>query len=166
MSRAPEEVIDEVLVLAAVDRAVRHRGADGDPPGVLVGQILAPQHAHWCAARAAAGPDMDGGVAAARAAVDRARVILDAPRGSVASDECFEVADGLWRVYRYLGQVSYRLYEWAEPTDERADIDDFLSPGDEKLDPGQRKRREALRQGRRAVWAKHDDSASTFANTG
>ena len=42
-----------------------------------------------------------------------------------------------WRV----GAASYCLYEWVEPQDERADIDDCRHPHDDKLVPAERVRR-------------------------
>jgi hypothetical protein len=54
-----------------------------------------------------------------------------------------------------MGSASYCLYEWAEPSDERADVDE--DAGDEALDPRERARRRALRAGRRNIRSWQED---------
>jgi hypothetical protein len=61
------------------------------------------------------------------------------------------MAERLQRVCRRLGSASHCLHEWAEPEDERADIDDHQEPTDKKLAPDERERRQTRRPGRRDI---------------
>jgi hypothetical protein len=74
--------------------------------------------------------------------------LLDAPR-RVKSDHWFELARCLDSACRSFGSVTYCLYEWAEPDESRADVDDYRDPGDDELEPGARGRLRSIRQGRR-----------------
>ena len=81
-----------------------------------------------------------------------ATALLD---GGAGSDVWFELAERLRASARSLGSATYCLHEWAEPDDERPDIDDHSDPGDASLAPAERRRRELRRIGRRNthLWA-------------
>jgi hypothetical protein len=207
----PVDVVPDVLVLAAVDRAVRHRGKDAS--GVPVWAILehleipmrskrartararlealgtagllvrsrrhgvpvwtlsrtgrrrlrraqaasrvpalpeSPQHRAWRDARAAANQEIKWCRQSVRETLREAASLLGTdPRAH--SDAWFDVSERLHRVVWRLGSASHCLYEWPEPDDERADIDDHQEPGDDALDPAERQRRVRLRAGRRNV---------------
>ena len=70
------------------------------------------------------------------------------------SDAWFELAETLRRAARRVGSAGHCLYEWPEPGDARADLDDRREPEDRCLRPPLRRRRRALRAGRRniALW--------------
>jgi len=74
------------------------------------------------------------------------------------SDAWFELAERLHRAARRLGSATYCLHEWMEPDDDRADIDDHVSPADSPLNPRERQQREARRAGRRNIrlWSDAD----------
>jgi hypothetical protein len=217
MMSNPEDVIADLLVLAAIERAERHRARDyeGVPVwairqhlhiparspaardlrvrlsilesggllrtarsrGVVLwsltedgqqrlraalsaggGPVLpeSPQHVAWREARAAAKECMAEFDQAVGEAAVETFFRLDAGRAGqpAGSDEWFAMADRLQRACRRMGSAIHCLYEWTEPTDEHADIDDGHSPGDERLEPGERERRRARRAGRRntALW--------------
>lgn len=212
-----EDEIFDVLVLAAVERAARHRARDHD--GVPVWAIRAhlhiparssaarrlhvrlpvlegsgllgrerlrgvvmwsltddgqerlaaaqsagsvpelpesPQHIVWREARVAAQERMAEFDQALGQAALRMLVLLDAgpPGQPVASDEWFAIAERQQRACRRMGSAIHCLYEWAEPTDHHADIDDRREPGDGQLESAERDRRRARRTGRRniALW--------------
>jgi hypothetical protein len=86
--------------------------------------------------------------------VVEALALLDS-RCRVRSDRWFELARRLRGACWSLGSATYCLYEWAEPDDARADIDDYRDAADEQLDSAARGRLLSLRQGRRHLhqWA-------------
>ncbi|HLH14215.1 MAG TPA: hypothetical protein VKV16_05455, partial [Solirubrobacteraceae bacterium] len=67
------------------------------------------------------------------------------------SDAWLELAEQLHAACRRLASASYCLYEWDEPDDARADIDELLAADDELLEPSERARRRSRRRGRRNV---------------
>jgi hypothetical protein len=69
---------------------------------------------------------------AARGSVAEALALLDS-RSRVRSDRWFELARRLRGACWSLGSATYCLYEWAEPDDARADIDDYRDPADQQL---------------------------------
>jgi ribosome-binding protein aMBF1 (putative translation factor) len=219
-----EDVVSGVLVLAAVDRAERHRRARVDPPGVPVWEIFghldvaarsrrarqvrarleelvaagalerlrrhsvavwsvtragrrrlsrarragrlpvlpeSPQHRAWREARGLAGERIDGFRLDVLEELEHAGELLDADlavaEGRVApellggstSDAWFEVAERLQHACRRLGSASYCLWEWQEPNDAQADVDDHSDRCDRVFDGKQRGRRFARRNGRR-----------------
>jgi ribosome-binding protein aMBF1 (putative translation factor) len=77
--------------------------------------------------------------------------VLDAPDAvpGPASDEWLEVGEQLQRACRRLASASYCLWEWREPDDARADIDDLSGPCDTAVAPDQHAERRARRRGRR-----------------
>ncbi|HSZ14386.1 MAG TPA: helix-turn-helix transcriptional regulator [Solirubrobacteraceae bacterium] len=120
-----------------------------------------PQHRRWREARALAGQRIEGFRLELLDAVEHARELLaapvpdppavDAPDAAlgVTSDVWFEVGEQLHRACRRLGSASYCLWEWREPEDARADVDDLGALGDEAFDARARAVRRARRGGRR-----------------
>src|SRR5664279_2463756 len=94
-----------------------------------------------------------------RAALTEAGAILGSSPGS---DAWFELAERLQRAARRLGSATYCLHEWMEPDDDRADIDDHVSPADLTLNPRERQQREARRVGRRntRLWSDADSEGT------
>jgi hypothetical protein len=128
-----------------LQRARRARGSSTLPES--------PQHHMWRNAVTTAEQEIGRFRVAVRERLDEAAQLLDAdspPR----SDDWLELADTLQRACRRLGSASYCLYEWREPDDAHADLDDGVDPGDEALEHSQRVHRRALRSGRRnlALW--------------
>jgi len=107
----------------------------------------APQHREWRNTRSAAAERIGALSGQVRRTLNDASILLDAETGR--SDEWFEVADRLHRECGQLGSVTYCLYEWAEPNDANADVDDYGDPGDDQLDRTERHRRHSLRRWRR-----------------
>lgn len=199
--------IPDVTVLAAIDRAERHRGRPGVPAWLIFehlgiprrsrrvrAQLQAlvqdgaieqrrvrgvdvwtlapsgrrrlqgagpvdlpesPQHRQWRNARTLAAQEIERFRATMRDAVTEAGALLGSTPGS---DAWFDLAERLHRAARRLGSATYCLHEWAEPDDDRADIDNQISPADLALDPRERRRRQARRAGRRntRLWSDAD----------
>jgi hypothetical protein len=196
--------IPDVTVLAAIDRAERHRGRSGVPVWLIFEhlgiprrsrrvraqlQVLvqggaieqrrahgvdiwalapsgrrrlqgagrvdlpeSPQHCQWRNARMLAAQEIERFRATMHEAVAEASALLGDTPGS---DAWFELAEGLQRTARRLGSATYCLHEWAEPDDDRADIDDHASPAGLTLNLRERQRRETRRAGRRntGLWS-------------
>ncbi len=224
-----DDVVPVVLVLAAVDRAERHRVPTVDPPGVPVWSVLehlgtprrsrrarevrgrldelvaagslershrhgvtvwsvtragrrrlsrarragrlevlpeSPQHRAWRDAQKLAGERVEGFRLDVLEELEHAGELLDAEMavaagrvapevlGGSLSDAWLEMAERLERACRRLGSASYCLWDWREPEDTRADVDDHRDPRDGVFDRKQRERRVARRHGRRntALW--------------
>jgi hypothetical protein len=205
----PAELPSDELVLAAVERAVRHRGADvsevpvwaileqlglatrsrearhvrsrlhalqaagslqqarrhgvpvsGLTPGgwrrleraLSAGAALrlpeSPQHRAWHHARTAAAEEIERFRRSLADTIDEASRLLDADPPA-HSDAWFELAERLRRAAWRVGSAGHCLYEWTEPDDADADIDDHAAPGDEHIAPTERAVRRARRAGRR-----------------
>jgi hypothetical protein len=120
-----------------------------------------PQHQAWRHARTLAAERIEGFWLAVRAAVEEASELLDVPRpgppGPDApdavpgppSDVWFELSDRLRDACRRLGSASYCLWEWREPIDAKADVDDHRDPSDDAYTREERAKRQARRRGRR-----------------
>lgn len=120
-----------------------------------------PQHRKWREAQAMAEQRIEGFRLELADAVEYAHELLDAPvpgpqllgvpdaAPGVTSDVWFEVGEQLKRACRRLGSASYCLWEWREPDDARADIDDLSAPCDRAFDVRRRAERRARRSGRR-----------------
>jgi hypothetical protein len=199
--------IPDVTVLAAIDRAERHRGRPGVPVWLIFEHLSiprrsrrvrvqlqalvrdgaieqrrahgvdiwalapsgrrrlrgagrvdlpeSPQHCQWRNARTLAAQEIERFRAAMRDLVTEASALLGDTSGS---DAWFELADRLHSAARRLGSATYCLHEWMEPDDDRADIDDHVSPADLALDTRERERRQARRAGRRntRLWSDAD----------
>jgi hypothetical protein len=107
-----------------------------------------PQHRAWRNARTVAAQEIERLRRALRDSVEDATELLDA-HTAAASDTWFELGERLQRSARRIGSASYCLYEWLEPDEDRADVDDRSEPGDEQLEEPERARRRARRAGRR-----------------
>jgi hypothetical protein len=201
--------IPDVTVLAAIDRAERHRGRAGVPVWLIFEhlgiprrsrlvrtqlQSLAqdgaieqrrahgvdvfalapngrrrlqgagpvdlpesPQHREWRNARTLATQEIQRFRASLGDALKEASALLDDTPGS---DAWFELAEELRGAARRLGSATYCLHEWMEPSDDRADIDDHISPADGTLNPRERQRCQARRAGRRntRLWSDADSN--------
>jgi hypothetical protein len=190
--------IPDLTVLAAIDRAERHRGRPGVPVwlifehlgiprrsrrvraqlqslvqdgaieqrrahGVDVWVLVpnghrrlrragrvdlpeSPQHRDWRNARTIAAQEIERFRGTLHDTIIEASALLNDTPGS---DAWFELAERIRGAARLLGSATYCLHEWMEPSDDRADIDDHISPADLALDPRERQRRQARRAGRR-----------------
>jgi hypothetical protein len=83
-----------------------------------------PQHRKWRHSRTMAGDRIDGFREALRASMAEVGALLDAEQ--TPSDAWFEVGKRLSAECRRLGSATYCLFEWAEPNDARADVDEVL----------------------------------------
>jgi hypothetical protein len=91
------------------------------------------------------------GSARVRAATRRRLWRCSALARGVGSDAWLQLAARFERTVRQLGLATYCLYEWAEPDDDRADIDSYQDAGDEQLDETVRARLRSLRRYRRNI---------------
>jgi hypothetical protein len=109
-----------------------------------------PQHRKWRHFREAAAEQIEQYRRECQALLSEASALLDA--GSRArSDSWLCLADRLPDAARSIGAALYCLSEWPEPDDARADVDDYVDSGDDKLDPQKRARLRYLRTGRRSI---------------
>lgn len=112
-----------------------------------VGLPESPQHQAWRAARALAEQEIERFRSAMADVLAEATALLD---GSGSSDGWFEMANRLRTAAWRLGSAAtYCLWQWSEPTDDCADVDDHTMPGDELLDDDERARCRHRRVGRR-----------------
>ncbi|MGO9322391.1 MAG: hypothetical protein ACLQBY_16540 [Solirubrobacteraceae bacterium] len=118
--------------------------------GALPALPESPQHRAWRDARTAAAQEIERFRASVRERVARAALLLDAEEPP-HSDAWLELAEELQRACRRLGSASHCLYEWVEPDDAHADVDEHVEPADEQLDPSERAVRRARRAGRRNI---------------
>jgi hypothetical protein len=107
-----------------------------------------PQHQEWRNAQAVAAQEIERFRSVLRELLAESSALLDS---GASSDVWFGLAERLERTARRLGSATYCLYEWAEPHDEEADVDDCCEHDDERLNPLDRQRRRARRAGRRNV---------------
>jgi ribosome-binding protein aMBF1 (putative translation factor) len=149
-----------------VTRAGRRRLARARRAGRLPVLPESPQHRAWRDAQELAGKRIDGFRLDVLEELEHAGELLDADMavaagrvapevlGGSLSDGWLEMAERLQRACRRLGSASHCLWDWREPDDTRADVDDHRDPRDRVLDPKQREKRVARRHGRRntALW--------------
>jgi hypothetical protein len=120
-------------------------------PHALAGALPeSPQHRAWRQARTTAELELERFRASLAVELDDARRLLDG-EAAVASDAWLELAERLARSCRLLGSAAYCLYEWPEPSDDRADVDPGLEPGEDALPELERARLLARRRGRRNI---------------
>lgn len=105
-----------------------------------------PQHQAWRAARVLAEQEIERFRSAMTDVLAEATALLD---GSGSSDGWFEMANRLRTAAWRLGSATYCRWQWSEPTDDRADIDDHTMPGDVLLGDDERARYQQRRSGRR-----------------
>jgi hypothetical protein len=110
----------DLLVLTAAGRRVVE---EAQSAGVVV-LPESPQHRKWRHSRAMAGDRIDGFRDALRASIAEVGVLLDSQQA--ASDAWFEFGQRLDAECKRLGSATYCLFEWAEPDDTRADVDEVL----------------------------------------
>jgi hypothetical protein len=124
-----------------------------------------PQHRAWRTARVAAGEEIEGFRQRLRVLLDDAERQLVSERAG-DSDAWLVLGEELQRACRLLASATHCLYEWREPDDAVADIDDRDAPtshgpstGATEIDPRGLARLRALRAGRRNVrlWHEHDE---------
>jgi DNA-binding XRE family transcriptional regulator len=120
-----------------------------------------PQHRAWRLARGLAEQRIGEFRLGILEAAEHAQELLDVPASGLpvldapgavpgsCSDEWLEVGEQLQRACRRLASASYCLWEWREPDDARADIDDLSGPCDGAFDAERRAERRARRWGRR-----------------
>jgi hypothetical protein len=83
-----------------------------------------PRHRKWRHSRAMAGERIEGFHEALRASMAEAGALLDSQHAP--SDVWFEFGKRLSAECKRLGSATYCLFEWAEPDDARADVDEVL----------------------------------------
>jgi hypothetical protein len=109
-----------------------------------------PQHRAWHNARTAAAQELERFRRLLRERIEHAAALLDTDPPP-HSDAWLELAEELQRGCRRLASASHCLYEWTEPDDARADLDEHVEPDDRQLAPAQRQLRRARRAGRRNI---------------
>jgi hypothetical protein len=109
-----------------------------------------PQHQAWRNARTAATQEMERFCVGLGALLEEAGALLGAHEPP-PSDALFELAEELRRACWRVASASYCLYEWPEPDDAHADVDEHLDPHDEQLAPQERAHRRTRRAGRRNI---------------
>jgi len=233
MSNTPVDEVSDVLVLAAIDRAERHKERKGAPIWEVLGHLdiawrtkrarqvrallealetsgslersrrhnvivwtitskgrrrlsrarsagrvpvlpESPQHRVWRESRALAEQRIEGFRLEVCDAIEDAEELLaavvadlpglgrpDAALG-LCSDVWFEVGERLQRACRRLGSASYCLWEWREPGDAHADVDDLSAPCDRVFDAKRREACRARRTGRRNTLLWDSDPGLVF----
>jgi hypothetical protein len=109
----------DLLALTDAGRAVAQARSEGE---VVLPE--SPQHRRWRHSRTLAGERIDGFRQALRASLAEAGALLDTERAP--STAWVEFAKRLSRDCKRLGSATYCLFEWPEPDDERADVDDEI----------------------------------------
>lgn len=132
-----------VLTSAGRRRLQRIRRA-----GKLPGLPESPQHRRWREARCRAEREIGSLHHNLCAVLREARSLLTV-EPPPHSDSWFDLAERLHRCTWQLGSATHCAYEWAEPTDRHADIDNHQEPGDQELSGQERARRRSLRSSRR-----------------
>jgi hypothetical protein len=136
--------------LWALSPAARRRLAAARGAGVEAPLPESPQHLAWRNARATAAMEIERLRLRLEASLGEAQALL-AAEPPPASDAWLELAVELWRDARAVGSATHCLYEWAEPAEDRRDLDMRVEPDDARLDAARRARLRALRAGRRNV---------------
>jgi hypothetical protein len=83
-----------------------------------------PQHRKWRHSRAMADDRIDGFRDALRTSMAKVGALLDSQ--AAPSDAWFEFGTRLSAECKRLGSATYCLFEWVEPDDARADVDEVL----------------------------------------
>jgi hypothetical protein len=90
----------------------------------------APQHERWRAARTLAERELEGYRERLRAVLAETSALLDAAsEGATASEGWFKLGRRLDRHVRRVGSATHCLHEWAEPTDDVADMEGHRERG-------------------------------------
>jgi hypothetical protein len=114
-----------------------------------------PQHRIWRLARTSAAEHIDRFRIELGHELDKGTTLVARPR-QTHSDAWFDLGDRVSDVCRLLGSATHCLYEWSEPDDATADVDERNDPGDERLGDAVRERMRRLRSGRR-WWRTYSD---------
>ncbi len=111
--------LDLLALTAAGRRALEKARSTG-------GAILpeSPQHRRWRHSRAMAGDRIEGFREALRASMAEVGALLGSQQAP--SDAWFEFGKRLSAECKRLGSATYCLFEWEEPDDARADVDEVL----------------------------------------
>jgi hypothetical protein len=109
-----------------------------------------PQHRAWRNARTAAAQKIGPFRRSLRERLSEAGRLLRADP-PVDSDAWFELAEQLRRSAWRVGSATHCLYEWPEPDDERADVDNRHESDDDELPAPDEARRRGRRVGRRNI---------------
>jgi hypothetical protein len=109
----------DLLALTDAGRAVAKARSEGD-----VALPESPQHRRWRHSRTLAGERIDGFRQALRVSLAEAGALLDEERAP--STAWLEFAKRFSRDCKRLGSATYCLFEWPEPDDECADVDDEI----------------------------------------
>ncbi len=112
--------LDLLALTDAGRRAVAKARSEGE-----VGLPESPQHRRWRHSRTLADERIDRFRQALRSSLAEAGVLLDTERAPSAA--WVEFAKRLGRDCKRLGSATYCLFEWPEPDDERADVDDEIT---------------------------------------
>jgi hypothetical protein len=138
------------LVLWSLTSDGQRRLAKARADGTLPALPEAQQHITWREARTAARQRLGEFREGLADVLADALATLNSTRPA-DSDEWFELAARLQHACWLLGSATYCLNEWAEPTDEQADTDEWTAPSDEALTRAERGRRRRQREGRREI---------------
>jgi hypothetical protein len=111
------------LDLLALTAAGRRALEEAQSAGMVV-LPESPQHRKWRHSRAMADDRIDGFRDALRASMAEIGALLDSRQAS--SDAWFALGKRLEAECKRLGSATYCLFEWAEPDDTRADVDEVL----------------------------------------
>ncbi|HUB74757.1 MAG TPA: hypothetical protein VL979_12070 [Solirubrobacteraceae bacterium] len=109
-----------------------------------------PQHRAWRNARALAAQEIERLRGEVELCCERARALLGA-EAPAPSDAWLELAERASRALKMLASASHCLYEWAEPDEARADVDERVESSDAALSEDARRRVQARRAGRRNI---------------
>jgi hypothetical protein len=105
-------------------QTVSHANAAGGVPELPE----SPQHRAWRNASTLAAQEIDRFRHSLRDTLAEANRLLEADPPT-QSDTWFQLSDQLRQAAWRVGSASYCLYEWDEPHDDHADIDDHPAPG-------------------------------------
>jgi Helix-turn-helix domain len=134
--------------LWAPSKAGRRRLASLRRSGKELELPESPQHRAWRTARTSAANRIDEFCTELGRDLDDASALLARHR-HVGSDAWLELRDRLSHDCWCVASALHCLYEWPEPDDQNADVDDRRGPHDERLDRAARDRLRWLRSGRR-----------------
>jgi hypothetical protein len=138
------------VIAWALTAAGRRRLRAARLAGLELALPESPQHLAWRRAQTAAACELARFSRNLSDSLEEARRVLDAV-DRAHSDVWFELGERLHRDARRLASACHCLYEWAEPVEERADVDERKEPSDERLDRAERARARARRVGRRNI---------------
>jgi hypothetical protein len=107
-----------------------------------------PQHQEWRKATTLSAQEIERMRESLRTTLAEATERIDS---DASSDVWFELSERLRRDAWLLGSSTHCLREWAEPSDDLADVDDHTDPSDADLSREKKARRRSRRHGRRNV---------------